>query len=99
MDTSLHWFSYIFSVAIGLLCGYVVGFKWQRPRSKAAIISIIVIGVLSPWIVLHGWAFCATIAGENFGLHFGTFLGPLCALLILGYAVRRGQKGGVVPRL
>jgi hypothetical protein len=96
MSTDINLFSYIFSVVVGLLLGYVIGFRYQQPRSKVGMIIVVAVGMLSPWIMVGGWALCAAIRGENYGIQIGTLLGPFCAMLIFGYALRAARKKEVV---
>lgn len=98
MHSEVNSFSYILSGAVGILCGYLVGFRAQCPQSKAGLIIIIVIGMLSPWIMDLGWAFAATIHGSTYGIHIGTCLGGFCAMVIVAYAVRAGRKKEVAAR-
>ena len=96
MYSEVNLFSYLLIGAVGMLCGGLVGFGFQRPQSKAGLIVTIILGMLSPWIMISGWAFAAAIHGEMYGIHIGTALGAFCAMVVVAYVIRVARKKEVV---
>lgn len=92
MFTGISTFSFILSIGVGALLGYLIGFKFKRPRTKPFFIFILVVFILSPTLLVSTIIIGSINNGQISGVFGPPFILGMTSVILIAYLVREKNK-------